>query len=128
MTNSGARVAVVDDDLSVRTALHRLLTASSFRIQTFGSAQDFINSLASGLPDCLVVDIHMPDVSGLDLHRRLRRSDRVVPTIMITAFDDAVIRARCMRDGVDAYLTKPIDGRTLIDALNAAIGRANKEK
>lgn len=116
-------MAVVDDDLSVRKALHRLLTASSFRIQTFGSARDFMDSLAHGLPDCLVVDIHMPDVSGLDLHRHLRGSDRFVPTIVITAFDDAVIRARCMGAGVDAYLTKPIDGPTLIAALNAAIGR-----
>jgi FixJ family two-component response regulator len=120
MVTAGIHVAIVDDDLSVRKALNRLLAAASFRIQTFASANDFMDSLETGLPDCLVLDIHMPGLSGLDLHSELRNARLFVPTIIITAFDDADKRARCVASGAAAYLTKPLDGPTLIRAIEAA--------
>jgi FixJ family two-component response regulator len=120
MVTAGIHVAIVDDDLSVRKALNRLLAAASFRIQTFASAQDFLESLKAGLPDCLVLDIHMPGTSGLDLHSQLRDINLTVPTIIITAFDDAEKRARCATSGAAAYLTKPLDGPTLIRAIETA--------
>src|SRR6185312_10536288 len=103
MVTAGIHVAIVDDDLSVRKALNRLLAAASFRIQTFGSAEDFIESLKSGPPDCLILDIHMPGISGLDLHSQLRDTRVFVPTIIITAFDDAEKRAQCSASGAAAY-------------------------
>jgi FixJ family two-component response regulator len=129
MVTAGIHVAIVDDDLSVRKALNRLLAAASFRIQTFASAHDFLESLKNGLPDCLVLDIHMPGLSGLDLHSHLRDTNLVVPTIIITAFDDAEKRARCSASGAAVYLTKPLDGPTLIRAIetvSAAVGRGRQ--
>jgi FixJ family two-component response regulator len=120
MTEATIRVAVVDDELPVRKALARLLSAASFKPITFASAREFIDSLRDGSPDCLVVDIHMPDFSGLDLQKYLKRTNRRIPTIVITAFDDAEIRAQCMASGAVAFLTKPLDGPTLLDAVNAA--------
>ncbi len=72
MTPSPTRIAVVDDDASVRKALARLLSASAFDIETYGSAREFLKSLKAGAPDCLVVDLHMPELTGFDLQRRPR--------------------------------------------------------
>src|SRR5437868_3013951 len=120
MTEAATRVAVVDDELSVRKALARLLSAASYEPLTYSSAHEFIDSLRSGIPKCLVVDIHMPGFSGLDLQKYLRRANRQIPTIVITAFDDADIRAECMASGAAAFLTKPLQGPTLLDAVKAA--------
>jgi FixJ family two-component response regulator len=120
MASAVSYVAVVDDDPSVCRALKRLLTAASFQTRTFVSALEFIDALTHGRPDCLVTDIQIPEFSGFDLHRYLRNTDQAVPTIVITAFDDAAIRTRWLTDGVVAYLTKPIDGAALVSALHAA--------
>src|ERR1044072_774197 len=115
------RVAIVDDEPAVRTALARLLDASSFETTTFGSAREFIDSMRRDVPECLIVDVHMPDFSGLDLQRYLNRIDKKIPTIVITAFDDAGIRERSAASGAKAFLTKPLHGPTLIDAITTAM-------
>ncbi len=89
MSKSPIRVAIVDDEASVRTALARLLSASSFEPQTYGTAREFIDFIRTDLPECLVVDVHMPDFTGLDLQRYLNRINKKIPTVVITAFDDA---------------------------------------
>ena len=89
MSKSPIRVAIVDDEASVRTALARLLSASSFEPKTYGSAREFIDSIRTDIPECLVVDVHMPDFTGLDLQRYLNRINKKIPTVVITAFDDA---------------------------------------
>jgi len=114
------RVAIIDDEPSVRKALARLLQASAFETKTYGSAREFIASMPGGLPECLVLDVHMPDLSGLDLQKYLRRSNKQIPTVVITAFDDAEIRAECAASGATAFLTKPLHGPTLVEAINAA--------
>ena len=114
------RVAIVDDEPAVRTALARLLEASSFEAATYGSAREFIDSMRRDIPECLIVDVHMPDFSGLDLQRYLNRINKKIPTIVITAFDDAGIRERSAASGAKAFLTKPLHGQTLIDAIVAA--------
>jgi FixJ family two-component response regulator len=124
MSRATLRVSVVDDELSIRKALERLLTAASFEVRTFGSAKELLTSLDSFKPDCLVVDIHMPDVSGIDLQQHLQRSNRRIPTIMITAFDDAGIRTRCLALGAAAFLTKPLNGPTLIATIAKATSKA----
>jgi FixJ family two-component response regulator len=120
MTEGGIRVAVVDDELSVRKALARLLSAASYKPLIYSSAREFIEALRIGSPECLIVDIHMPDFSGLDLQKYLKRTNRKIPIIVITAFDDAGIRAQCMASGADAFLTKPLHGPTLLDAVKVA--------
>ena len=117
MPRAPIKVAIVDDEPAVRTALARLLEASSFETATYGSAREFIDSMRRGLPECLIVDVHMPDFSGLDLQRYLNRIDKKIPTIVITAFDDTGIRERSAASGAKAFLTKPLHGPTLIAAI-----------
>jgi len=117
MPKTPIRVAIVDDEPAVRTALARLLDASSFETTTYGSAWEFIDSIRRGVPECLIVDVHMPDFTGLDLQRYLNRINKKIPTIVITAFDDAGIRERSTASGAKAFLTKPLHGPTLIAAI-----------
>jgi len=126
MEHSPIRVAIVDDEAPVRKALARLLTASSFEVKTYGAAREFINSIRTDVPECLVLDIHMPDFSGHDLQRYLARLGIKVPTIVITAFNDPEIRERCQTAGAATFLTKPLHGPTLIDAINAAVTDSNR--
>jgi len=121
MSKAPIRVAIVDDEPAVRTALARLLDASSFETKTYGSAREFIDSIRGGEPECLVVDVHMPDFTGLDLQRYLNGINKKIPTVVITAFDDAGIRERSAASGAKAFLTKPLHGPTLINAIRSAI-------
>jgi len=115
-------IAVVDDELSVRKALGRLLTASQMGVETFASGQEFLDSLSSRRPDCVVLDLHMPGLSGLDVQRELTRTAVIVPIVIVTAHDDAERRAECLAAGASAYLLKPLDERTLLDAIGKAAG------
>jgi FixJ family two-component response regulator len=116
------RVALVDDDASFRKALGRLLAASSFEITTFVSATEFLKSLeGEQSPQCLVVDFHMPELTGLDLHRRLAEVGINIPTIVITAHSTPGLRERCEGAGAAAFLEKPFDGSALIGKINSAI-------
>jgi FixJ family two-component response regulator len=124
MTKLSPRVALVDDDASVRKALARFLSASSFEITTFGSAQEFLKSLDADQPECLVVDLHMPEITGLELQRHLARAGIKIPTIVITAYNEPGLRERCQSAGAAAFMVKPLDGKTLIGEINTAIHRA----
>ena len=126
MAKSSTRVAVVDDDASVLKALGRLLTASSFDIATYSSAREFLKSLKTGAPECLVVDLHMPDLTGLDLQRHLSRAGISIPTIVITAYNEPGLRERCQSAGAAAFLLKPLDGKTLVGEINAATQAAGR--
>ena len=114
-------IAVVDDDSSVRKALARLLEANSFDADTYGSAQEFLDSLEIKRPECLVLDLHMPDYGGLELLHDLRRKGATIPTIVITAHNEIGLRERCSIAGATAFLVKPLADRLLVDAINAAI-------
>jgi FixJ family two-component response regulator len=124
MTKSSPRVALVDDDASVRKALARFLSASSFDITTFASAHEFLKSLDAEQPECLVVDLHMPEITGLELQRHLARAGIKIPTIVITAYNEPGLRERCQSAGAAAFMIKPLDGKTLIGEINTAIHRA----
>ena len=124
MQTAGPRVAIVEDDSSVRKALARLLTLSSFEIVTYGSAQEFIGSLDAQRPECLIVDLHMPEISGLDLQKYLSSSGIRIPTIIITAFNEPGVSERCRAGGAAAFLLKPVNASTLIAAVNTAINAA----
>ena len=115
-----ARVAIVDDDTSVRKALSLLLDAFSFEADTYGSAAEFLQSLPAGIPECLIVDLQMPEMTGLELQHHLVRGGFNIPTIVITAHDEFGARERCQSAGAKAYLLKPIQENTLIAAIKAA--------
>jgi FixJ family two-component response regulator len=121
MLEGATRIAIVDDDLAVRKALARLLSASSFDVTTYGSAREFIDS-ENPAPQCLVLDLQMPEVSGLDLQHHLRRCGREIPTIFITAFNEPGLRERCLSAGASALLIKPLSGKSIISAIHSAVG------
>src|SRR3981189_2917605 len=105
-------VAIVDDDSAVRKALARLLCACAIEARTFSSGREFLDSLPFGTPGCLIVDLQMPEMTGLQLE--LGRTGARLPTIVIPAHNDVGLRERCLAAGAAAYLLKPLDERTLI--------------
>jgi FixJ family two-component response regulator len=114
-------IAVVDDEESVRLALRRLLRSASLNVETFASGLEFLDSLKEHQPDCLVLDLHMPQVSGFAVQARLAERGLRVPTVVITGHDAEETRARALAGGAAAYLRKPVDDQALLDAINLAI-------
>ncbi len=123
MVETTASIAIVDDDLAVLRALGRLLRTFSRDARTYGSARQFLQSLEFGAPACLIVDLQMPDMTGLELQYYLKRNDIQIPTIIITAHDELSTRQLCAAAGACAYLLKPLQGPTLMAAIDAATGR-----
>jgi FixJ family two-component response regulator len=113
-------IAIVDDDVSVRKALARVLSAHSFETEIFGSAREFISSPRLRNFECLILDQHMPGVTGLDLQNHLHRMGIAIPTIIITAYNEIGLREKCIAAGASSFLVKPIDSEILIDAINCA--------
>lgn len=119
-TSPDFAVAIVDDDASVRKALMRVLQASSYTVETFESAIEFLGSLNQHIPDCLIADLQMPSMGGLELRISLTRAGFEIPTIIISAHDEPGSRERCSAAGAAAYLLKPIQKKELIAAIKAA--------
>jgi FixJ family two-component response regulator len=120
MSNAARVIAVVDDDPSVLRAIARLLGTRSFTARTFLSAKQFLASLSEGRPDCLIADLQMPEMTGLELQQALARKGVRIPTILITAHDEAGLRERCNAAGAMAYLSKPVQDTSLFAAIEAA--------
>ncbi len=119
-------IAIVDDDPSVLKALKRSLRVRGVQSKTYGSAQEFLATLPEGLPDCLIIDLEMPGMTGLELLRDLKRKDIQVPAIVITAHGDATVREHCESAGAVAYFSKPFRNSLLFAAIEAAIGSWRK--
>jgi FixJ family two-component response regulator len=117
-------IAIVDDDISVLKALARLLRARALEVRTYTSAREFLAVLPAGLPECLIVDLQMPEMTGLELQRHLTRSGVRIPTIVITAHNEAGARERCESAGATAFLSKPLQDTTLLAAIDDARGSA----
>lgn len=115
-------IAVVDDEESVRKAVMRLLEAAGHPARGFASGNEFLEHWAAEPPDCLMLDLQMPGLSGSDVQRALNRADAHVPVIIITAHDAPAAREECLREGAIAYLCKPLDERSLLSALGQALG------
>jgi FixJ family two-component response regulator len=124
MNRSRLRIAVVDDDESVLKALKRLLRAANLDADTFASGREFLDSLPAQVPDCIVLDLHMPGMNGLDIQRQLARGALRVPIVVITGHDEPQTRAQCLSAGAAAYLRKPLDDEALLDAIHRAAGVA----
>jgi FixJ family two-component response regulator len=114
-------VVVVDDEESVRNALQRLLKAAGLTVKSYASAEDFLNSGQLNATGCLVADIRMPGMSGLDLLSELNRKHLPIPTIFITAHGDENLRMQAMRAGAVKFLPKPVDGATLLASVRTAL-------
>ncbi|MHA4837411.1 response regulator transcription factor [Sphingopyxis sp. MSC1_008] len=115
-------VAVVDDDEAIREALCDLLMVTGLACSTFDSAPAFLSGDAPGHVDCLITDVRMPGMSGLDLLERMRAGGSDLPVIMLTSVLDPSARARALDLGAQAWLTKPVADDALLDELKAAIG------
>jgi len=119
--NKNKLIAIVDDDESVQSALQDLLEAVGLSTRSFGSAEDFLASGQHRNAACLVVDIRMPGMSGLELQAKLKAEGSRVPIIFITAHGDEKMRLQAMRAGAVDFLTKPFDQDVLLDCIRAAL-------
>jgi FixJ family two-component response regulator len=115
-------IAVVDDEKSVCLALKRLLVSSGFEVESFSNGVDFIASLNARHPDCLVLDLHMPGMTGFDVQAHLTRAGDRLPIVTITGHDTPETHQRALDVGAVAYLRKPIDAQVLLEAIAKAIG------
>lgn len=115
-------VAIVDDEESVRKALGRLVRAAGFDVQTYASGADFLHSLARNSPQCVVLDLRMPQMSGVEVQSAMAQARRDVPVVIITGDDAAESRQQTLVRGARAFLRKPVDETTLLDAIRTAIG------
>jgi len=118
MDNRMRTIAIIDDNPSMLKGLDRLLSAHGFRVQTFTSAELFLESFADCEADCLLLDIHLGGISGIDLQRRLTSSGTDLPVIFMTAIDNEATRQEAFDAGCVAYLRKPFLANLLIDAIN----------
>jgi FixJ family two-component response regulator len=128
MRNAAPTVVVIDDEDSVRKALVRLLRSADLQAVSFSSVRAFLADFESLEMDCLVIDLQMPDMTGLDLQRYMRmvRPDVTVPVVIITAHDEPGTRERCYAAGVSAYLPKPVGAVALLGEIDRVTGRARR--
>jgi FixJ family two-component response regulator len=114
-------VFVIDDDRMIREGLQSLIRSVGLRVETFGSAQDFLIAKRQDAPACLVLDVRMPGLSGLDLQLKLSDANVQIPIIFITGHGDIPMSVRAMKEGAHEFLTKPVRGQDLLDAVQKAI-------
>jgi FixJ family two-component response regulator len=117
-------LTVVDDDESVRDALKSLLQSVGFAAEIFSSAEEFLHWSNRDKTSCLILDVHMPAMTGLELQRHLGGTQCRIPMIFITALDDPLARAQALEAGAVDFLKKPFDEESLLDAVHAALGYA----
>ena len=115
-------ISIIDDDPSVRAATHNLLRSFGYAVHVFASAEAFLRSPQIGETSCIITDVRMPEMSGIELQSVLREQGSAVPVIFITALPEAGVRARVFAGGASGFLTKPFDEGALIGCLEAALG------
>ncbi len=123
MRESQGTVFIVDDDAAVCRALQRLLESVGLDVTTFGSAQEFLDEFDAGRPGCLVLDVRMPGLSGLDLQDVLNSKNLTIPIIFISAHGDVPVSVRAMKAGAMDFFQKPIHHQTFLDAVNRALSK-----
>ena len=123
MTEGDAIVFVVDDDAPLRESLTNLLRSVGLRVAAFASAQEFLRSPRPELPSCLVLDVRLPGLSGLELQQRLAEADLAMPIIFMTGYGDIPMTVQAMKAGAVEFLTKPFRDQALLDAIQQALAR-----
>ena len=127
MSDHRARiVSVVDDDESLRRSLRNLLGSVGFRVETFPSAEAFLQSVHRDQTGCLVLDLRMPGMNGFDLLRHLSDTSSRIPTVILTAHGDDEARQRSLQAGAVAFLNKPFNGNALLAAVRTALGQGGR--
>jgi FixJ family two-component response regulator len=114
-------VFVIDDDALIRDGIHSLIKSIGLRVETFSSAQDFMLAKRPDAPACLILDVRMPGLNGLDLQRKLSEANISIPIIFITGHGDIPMSVRAMKEGALEFLTKPVRGQDLLDAVQKAV-------
>ena len=118
MREADAVVFVVDDDAAVRRSLENLIRSVGLRVETFASAQEFLRSKRPDVPACLVLDVRLPDLSGLDLRKRMAEAEMEIPIVFITGHGDIPMTVQAMKAGAVEFLTKPFREQELLDAIS----------
>lgn len=124
MSHPSPLVFVVDDDISVRESLELLIPSAGWRVETFASAQDFLAYDRPLAPSCLVLDLSLPDLNGLELQTRIAANQLEMPIIFITGHGDVPTTVRAMKAGAAEFLTKPFPDQVLVDAIQSALERS----
>jgi FixJ family two-component response regulator len=119
-------VSVVEDDQFFRESMRRLMRSLGYKVEAFASAADFLASPRLGETACLIADVNMPAMTGIDLYRHLLNSDHPIPTILVTAYADDDVGCLALKDGVICYLRKPVDENHLKECLHAALQRRDR--
>ena len=114
-------VSIVDDDQFFRESMRRLMRSLGYTVEAFQSAADFLASHRLGETACLIADVQMPGMTGIDLYSHLISAGHAIPTILVTAYPDDADRSRTLNDGVICYLRKPVDERRLLQCLRTAL-------
>lgn len=118
--DSATRIAIVDDDPWVRRSLDRLMRSAGFKTACFGSAEEFLES-ADDFLGCMILDLKLPGMSGLELQRRLVDADRKIPIVFVSAHDDKDSKSQALKAGATAFLNKPFGDETLLDVVDSAL-------
>jgi FixJ family two-component response regulator len=114
-------ISVVEDDQPFRESMRKLMTVLGYTVEAFSSAADFLKSPLVAETACLVSDVQIPGMSGIELHRHLVQAGHAIPTILVTAYPDEKTRSRALTDGVVCYLSKPVDDEQLERCLRSAL-------
>jgi FixJ family two-component response regulator len=123
MKEAESIVFVVDDDAAVRDSVQRLIASVGLRVETFGSTREFLDGKRPEAPSCLVLDVRLPDLSGLELQRDLAKANVHIPIIFITGHADVPVTVRAMKAGAVEFLTKPFRAQELLEAIQQAIAK-----
>jgi FixJ family two-component response regulator len=121
-------IAIVDDDPSVREGLKSLIRSAGWSVETFASAQEFLSRPRAKAPSCLILDLQLPDLSGLDLQKRMAATDLEIPIIFLTGHGDIPASVQAMKAGALEFLTKPVDEQDLLRAIQEAIDRDRRTR
>jgi FixJ family two-component response regulator len=116
-------VSIVDDDLSFRDSMRRLLKSLGYTVEVFQSASEFLASPKRGATACLIADVQMPAMTGVELYRQLIETGHAIPTILVTAYPDESTEECMLALGIEGYLRKPLEERELIDCVHSAVTR-----
>jgi FixJ family two-component response regulator len=125
--NSAILIAIVDDDPWVRRSLNRLMKSAGFKTECFASAEEFLES-ADDLLGCVILDLKLPGMNGLELQRRLADEDKRVPIVFVSAHDDRASKSQALQAGATAFLNKPFGDETLLNAVDSALRPGKAER
>jgi FixJ family two-component response regulator len=121
--SNSSLISIVDDDQAFRDSMRRLIKSLGYTVAVFPSAAEFLASPRLAVTACLVADVHMPEMTGVELYRHLIGTRQGIPTILVTAYPDDRVQERMLSEGVRCYLRKPLEEAVLIDCLHCAVAR-----